>query len=139
VSRKLTSVSLLGLSLATGACAAETCTNSVVDQKAAPSGALRAVIFQRDCGATTGFSTQVSILAVDQPLADADAGNAFIADGDHGTAAAPWGGPWAEARWTSPSTLLIRYDAAARVFSSETRVGSVTVTFEPVRTASLAR
>jgi hypothetical protein len=39
------------------------CGNYVVAEKISPDGRRKVVVFQRDCGATTGFSTQVSLFA----------------------------------------------------------------------------
>ena len=61
------------------------CGNEVVAQYPSPNGLERLVVFQRDCGATTGFSTQASILPIGKGLKD-DSGNVFIADTDHGAA-----------------------------------------------------
>ncbi len=109
-------------------CGADACNDKLISEVSSPDGAARALPFQRDCGATTGFSTQISIVG---PGRLSGGGNAFVADDDHGAAAAaPWGGPWAEMRWTSPTHLLIRYDEKARVFKSEGRVGTVSVSFE---------
>lgn len=44
-----------------------------------PNGQYSAVIFQRDCGATTGFSTQISILGRGQELEN-EAGNIYVID-----------------------------------------------------------
>jgi len=110
----------------------DSCKNSTVSTAAAPAGDLKAVLFQRDCGATTGFSSQVSVTGADE--ATSGVGNAFVADTDHGVAnAASWGGPWVELRWVSPRKLLIRYDAEARVFTQNTTVSGVTVMYEKVR------
>lgn len=107
------------------------CQNSTVSTAAAPSGDLKAVLFQRDCGATTGFSSQVSVAEADE--AASGAGNSFVADTDHGAAtAASWGGPWVELRWLSPGNLLIRYDAKARVFTQKERVSGVRIRYEKV-------
>ena len=50
------------------------CGNDIYSETLSPDGELKAVIFQRDCGATTGFSTQVSILDTDETLEN-DGGN----------------------------------------------------------------
>jgi hypothetical protein len=44
------------------------CKNIVYKEYASPNAQLKAVVFARDCGATTGFSTQVSILDFDESL-----------------------------------------------------------------------
>lgn len=120
---------LLSTALLTSACAAE-CRNDSVAEVRSPDGRRAAVLFQRDCGATTGFSTQISIVAAGQvPRA---AGNVFVSDGDHGAAAAaPWGGPWAEASWLEDGRLLVRYDARARTFTRESKVDGVDIVYEP--------
>jgi hypothetical protein len=109
----------------------DTCQNSTVSTASALSGDLKAVLFQRACGATTGFSSQVSV--TNRSSAPSGVGNAFVADTDHGAAsAASWGGPWVELRWLSPQKLLIRYDAKARVFTQNARVSGVGITYEKV-------
>lgn len=62
-----------------------------------PDGQREAVMFQRDCGATTGYSTQISVL--DHGETQVGGGNAFRADDNHGVAAVgEWQGPWADMR-----------------------------------------
>jgi len=58
----------------------ETCVNHVYGEVVSPGDKYKAVIFQRDCGATTGFSTQISILEVDAALKNSS-GNIYIVDG----------------------------------------------------------
>jgi len=88
-------------------------------------------MFQRDCGATTGFSTQVSILNAGEPLSGP--GNVFRADDNHGAArAGGWGGPWAEIKWLSPSHLLVRYAARSRLFKESEHVSGVKIMYQPV-------
>ncbi len=109
----------------------ETCANSVVASVASPDGAHRAVVFQRDCGATTGFSTQISV--TDDSGPPTDGGNAFIADDDHGAATSgAWGGPWADARWLSADHLLIRYAARSRLFHRQPSVSGIRISFESI-------
>jgi hypothetical protein len=110
---------------------AETCENKPVATATAPAGAMRAILFQRDCGSTTGFSSQVSIVTT--TATSRGGGNVFIADTGHGTAmATSWGGPWVELRWLSPQHLLIRYDANARVFTQNETVSGVSIAYEKV-------
>jgi hypothetical protein len=56
------------------------CGNEIFSQVLAPDGNLKAVLFQRDCGATTGFSTQISLISPENKLEN-KAGNIFIIDG----------------------------------------------------------
>jgi hypothetical protein len=105
------------------------CANDLLSEITSPGGDRRAVVFQRDCGATTGFSTQVSVLAVGSALPDSG-GNVFSADTDHGKApAGPGGGPRVDVRWVTPQTLEVRYDGRARVFTHEPRYAGTEVRF----------
>lgn len=109
-----------------------TCGNQIISSLDAPGGGRSAVLFQRHCGATTGFSTQISVLpAGGQP---GDSGNALRADAGHEATVrvGAWGGPWAEMRWVSPRDLLIRYAAGARLFAREEQVGDVHIRYESV-------
>jgi hypothetical protein len=56
------------------------CGNEVFKEVYSPNQELKAVIFQRDCGATTGFSTQVSLLAKAEALPN-ESGNILIIEG----------------------------------------------------------
>ena len=94
---------------------------------------MRAVIFQRDCGATTGFSTQISILPAQAQLGG-DGGNVFVADTDHGAAPSDGvGGPEVHVRWLADDHLEVLHHVQARVFRSEARVGQVRITYTPLR------
>ncbi len=123
--KTILAVALLGL---LAACS-DGCGNDIVSRVDAPGGALSAVMFQRDCGATTGFTTQVSILRAGEALAGK--GNVFIADDDHGAArVGPWDGPWADIRWLGPDHLRIRYAAKTRVFLKQESMAGVRVTYQ---------
>jgi hypothetical protein len=56
------------------------CGNYPFAEATSPGGQLTAHLFQRDCGAASGFSTQIAILASSESLPNR-AGNIFIADG----------------------------------------------------------
>ncbi|MDB5468956.1 MAG: hypothetical protein JWR84_516 [Caulobacter sp.] len=92
----------------------------------APDGRHDAVLFERSCGATTGFSSQVSIV---RRGAKADgAGNVLIADDDHGKApAAAWGGPDIDLGWTAADQLVVRHHPSARLFDTHASVAGVTI------------
>lgn len=107
------------------------CDNTLIAHDMAPDGRHTAVLFNRDCGATTRFSTQISI--TDAGASPSDKGNAFIADDDHGHAlSGPWGGPWASVAWLTPDHLRVRYAKNSRIFLHELRVAGVTVSYEAV-------
>lgn len=105
----------------------DACQNTVASRSLSPDGNHAAVLFQRDCGATTGFSTQISILDADGK--PSGGGNAFVADDDHGVARV---GNWAEMKWLSPERLLIRYAAKSRLFKQKESVSGVSITYQMV-------
>lgn len=110
---------------------ADTCKNEVIARVDAPDGRHSAVLFQRDCGATTGYSTQVSVTS--QGESPAGGGNAFRADDNHGAASAgAWGGPWVEVKWLSPDHLLVRYAKNSRIFEQDASVAGVSIAFQEV-------
>jgi len=114
----------------TTACS-DVCSNSIVDERTDPSGEWKAVMFQRDCGSITGFSTQISIIRSNgQP---AGAGNVFRADDDHGTARVGyWGGPWTRMKWTGRNDLLVRYADKSRIFAQKNDFSGVRITYRAV-------
>jgi hypothetical protein len=100
------------------------CNNDVYEEIASPSGTYKAVIFERNCGATTDFSYQVSILKADKSLSQSDGGNVFIADSNHGAVEVN-----VRVRWIDNTVLEVRYPARSRVFEKNDRIGDVTIRY----------
>src|SRR4051812_8236636 len=120
----------LWLCTAVGACS-DGCDNEIVQTATSPDGARDAILFQRDCGATTGSSIQASI--VRRGEVPSENGNVFIADIGYGAAgAARWGGPWAELSWLDAHRLRVRHDAGARTFVRAERIGDVRILYDPI-------
>ena len=122
------------ITLAVGLLALSGCSDSCTNTPLSRMDALEtrsAVMFQRDCGATTGFSTQISVVAKgDEPTGG---GNTFVADDDHGAATVGhWGGPWAEMRLLGPNHLLVRYAAKSRIFKQVDEVAGIKVSYQQV-------
>jgi hypothetical protein len=53
------------------------CGNDNIEEFPSPDGRMKAVRFRRDCGATTGYSTHVSLLPAGSKLGN-EAGNVFV-------------------------------------------------------------
>ena len=75
------------------------CANRISAEYPSPDGLRRAVVFERDCGATTGFSAQVSVLRRGEILGN-EGGNVCVveADGDtpddiNAEISVSWAGP----------------------------------------------
>jgi hypothetical protein len=113
------------LLLCTSGCAG-LCGNHILTEETSPDNRRSVVIFERDCGATTGISIQVSVLSAPERLAD-EGGNVFIEDDNRGVSK-----PWAKVRWLSQDRIAITYPSQSRVFRKETLVMGVGVTYEPV-------
>ena len=91
---------------------------------------MKVVVFMRDCGATTSFSTHVSILDSSESLKDLD-GSLFVADTNRGRApVGPSGGPEIRVHWLSDHSLEIRYHQLARVVRAESKIKGIEVTYE---------
>lgn len=87
------------------------CGNTETQTVVSPDGQIKAVVFERDCGATTGFSTQVSILRANQTLPD-DGGNVLVTDASEASTV--------HVVWTGARTLQIQYPTQATVFHQAT-------------------
>jgi hypothetical protein len=109
--------------------ACDPCENLVLQEEPAPSGAQKAVVFQRQCGALGGASTQISVLpASAKPFAG---GNIFGADANADQSLETQSGePSISVKWLGEQELQITYDARVRVFQSEKALGNVTVTYD---------
>jgi hypothetical protein len=116
--------SVLAISLIATACF-DTCGNRVLFETVAPGNQKRAVLFERDCGATTGFSTHVSLLDRSEVL-PRTAGNVFIADSDHGKV-----GMDIHIHWDSRDHLVVNFPGHARVFQKRTSVKGIQISYLP--------
>jgi hypothetical protein len=107
----------------------ELCGNAPISETPSPNGKMKVVVFQRDCGATTGFSTQVSILPIAQSLPK-ESGNVFTSDTDHGKApSGPKGGPEVRIQWRGDKVVSVAHHKAARVFHERSKIRDITVTY----------
>jgi hypothetical protein len=85
------------------------CENEVSAAARSPSGKMKAVIFNRGCGATVGYNTQVSILSAEAALPN-DGGNVLIVDDDVPLAL----------HWESEGSLQIAGRLSSHIFKQET-------------------
>ncbi|MXO88566.1 hypothetical protein [Alteraurantiacibacter aestuarii] len=104
------------------------CENVVLERARAPFGNADAVAFERNCGATTGYSTQVSI--VDRDDAPTDAGNILIASGR--SFAEDSNRPTVSLEWLGSEQLSVRYDASLAILSHHDRYGRTIISLTPM-------
>ena len=108
------------------------CGNEILSESTNPNGLTKAVIFQRDCGATTGFSTQVSILKSKEDLKN-KGGNIFVADTNHGEAPSGiGGGPKVDVEWLSQNELKIFYHPKARTYTKSSSLNGIQIIYEEI-------
>lgn len=88
---------------------------------------MKVTIFERDCGATTGFSTQASLLEANRDL-PGDSGNVLVIHG--GVAPGGAGGPAIAAKWNSDTQVTLSYCDGATAFLARTRYGGVDIRHE---------
>jgi hypothetical protein len=94
------------------------CSNDLLGSVSSPSGRLRAVLFSRECGATVGLNTQVSIIGPTAELTGS--GNVVILEGT-----VPL-----QLRWRSESELIVVGSGSVKGFKRETVVGDTTIRYE---------
>jgi hypothetical protein len=99
-------------------CACSPCENEVTQSVLAPSGRLKAVVFNRGCGATVGFNTQVSIIEAGRDLPN-DGGNVLITDDKVDLSL----------QWTSDKALTIFGPLAGRAFKKESELPGVQISY----------
>ena len=105
------------------------CENSPLRESLSPDGARKIIVFERSCGATTGFSTQASLLKSDEALPAAP-GNLYIADTNHGAApSGPGGGPALKIRWKTPRSVILTSAVGARVLLAQPQIEDVRVEY----------
>jgi hypothetical protein len=106
------------------------CGNQIISEIPSQDRMYRVVAFQRSRGATTGFSTQVSVLKAGEVLPN-ESGNLFVADTDHGKAPSGiGGGPEVRISWVGLRSIRLTYHKNSRVFLSNSKVSEVFAVFD---------
>ncbi|WP_269621197.1 DUF5412 family protein [Zhongshania sp. BJYM1] len=95
--------------------ARDMCGNEVYTEVMSPNRDHKVVVFQRDCGATTGFSTQISIIDSDDTLEN-EGGNIYIIDGHPKDVSPP-------VRWVSNTELRIERSLDGSEYKAESSWG----------------
>jgi hypothetical protein len=95
------------------------CANDNLVETVSPNGQLKAVTFRRDCGATTAYSTHVSILPVSHRLPN-EAGNVFVQSRE----------PIVVVWWLDDHHLSISGGGASTAFVHHTDFRGVRITYD---------
>lgn len=110
-----------------GSCESQIC--QTID---CPINKYKVVAFQRDCGATTNFSTQISLLRRKQELSN-KSGNIFIAEST-GAPINNQGIFYTDIKWLDNKTILINHPKAVKIFKQEFKIKGITVRYRIVDT-----
>jgi hypothetical protein len=107
----------------------------VIGDMPSPDGKWDVVLMVRNAGATTDYSTQLSVVAagarLSREIALCRPGNLFIADSNHGAAAVDDRGfMHVDVVWQSPSLVVITFPPSARVFKQERQLQSITINYD---------
>ncbi|MEH7109710.1 MULTISPECIES: DUF5412 family protein [Bacillaceae] len=85
------------------------CGNEIVQKLQSPNGDKVAYIFQRDCGATTGISYQLSLLDSDEEFPN-KSGNTFVSDDQF------------EIKWITNDKLRVNYKKSSETYEMDKSV-----------------
>lgn len=114
----------------------EMCGNHLIESKFSPNKKFKVLIFSRECGATTGNSTQISIVDYDDKLEKNDSGNIFIADYNHGEAKMNGEIINVKTKWLNNENLIIEYDEKVRIFKIEDSKNGINITYRKISTTA---
>lgn len=106
------------------------CANDQTQVVYSPNKNLKVIVFTRDCGATTGFSTHVSLLKSSQNLEN-EGGNLFAADFDRTQQKSAAPSPQVSLRWLSNTQLEIQHSDNIRTFRKVENDKGVHVVYVP--------
>jgi 2-keto-4-pentenoate hydratase/2-oxohepta-3-ene-1,7-dioic acid hydratase in catechol pathway len=98
-------------------CFGDICVNEVREELVSPDGKKKIVVFTRNCGATTGFNTQASVLEKTEKLPE-EGGTAFIVDKGA-----------AKVSWKKDGSILVILDGSARVLKKEPSVRGISIEY----------
>jgi len=105
------------------------CGNQIISNTELPEVNMNVIVFQRDCGATTGFSTQISMLEIGEKLPN-ESGNIFIEDTDHGRVpSGKGGGPEVKVKVISGNHIKILHHPNTRIFNKQSQWEGVKIEY----------
>jgi hypothetical protein len=102
------------------------CGNNISKEINSPDKKLKAVIFIRDCGATTGFSSQLSIIDFSDKLENESGNVLIISDKEYGEN----GNADLNAEWNGVNELIIYFNLKAITFKKETEIDDIKITYK---------
>jgi hypothetical protein len=92
------------------------CGNDIKQKISSPNGEKVAYVFERSCGATTGFSPQLSVLDKDDDFQN-ESGNTFRSDKDFSI------------EWIDEKNLKVIYDKSSETYETDKKVNEVRIKY----------
>jgi hypothetical protein len=96
------------------------CGNDLLSETPSTTGKWKVVVFERSCGATTGFVKQASVMKANEYLDDGDNGNITTSDG------------YWTFKWADGDRLIVEYTGVLPAEITH-RIKDVTISYEPFR------
>ena len=100
--------------------------NILIKEILSPVGENKVVIFQRDAGATTGFSVQVSVLKSNQDLKNSEKGNIFVIAGNKTDFES---GKLFDISWVDEKTLNITLHSDKKVYKQVEKLENISIQY----------
>ncbi|MES2455773.1 MAG: hypothetical protein V4594_09545 [Bacteroidota bacterium] len=110
-------------------CTSDLCSNQVIKEKINSSKNYKLIYFDRDCGATTGNSNQLSVIPIDEELDD-NHGNIFISESNSGSNSEIDREIVFE--WLNDSSISVKYAKDLKIFKKENKVGPINIVYENI-------
>lgn len=110
------------------------CENKVIEIINSPDNLMKVVTFERNCGATTDFSIQASVLLNDININNDSVGNVLTLDSNDGKA---WprdssGRAIIRARWDNSTSLIIESSSNAQIYYQQSKIDNVNIKFNEI-------
>jgi Family of unknown function (DUF5412) len=110
-----------------------TCGNLITSADLSPDKNYKLVVFVRDCGATTGKSTQVAIMRSDKSLSDEDSGNVLVLGDRYAVGQFnKYGGPEVKVSWLSDDSVLVEFDRGVETFTKLDSLNEIKFVYQPL-------
>lgn len=109
------------------------CDSTHLDEVRSPSGARKVEIFNYDCGATTGFTTNLAVIESRHPMPKTNRKAFFVAEESDDTKVETYeqGGPKVGVKWTSERSIEVRHSKEIRVFRAAETADDLRITYLP--------
>jgi hypothetical protein len=115
--------SVLAIATITVGGCSDDCSNRVLSAQWSPNNSHQAAVFQRNCGATTGYSYHVAI--IERGSDTLSKGNVLILDSDHGASS----NPIPTIRWQGDDAIEVAIPKRARIFAQAQTVSGISINY----------